>query len=167
MVPEPLTLKIEPKAVPVAAKLKSPASTPFTLSEKVTVYATREAFVGELLARLIEETVGAEVSMVMFKPGKEAVLTLPATSLAFAVSVCVPAVKADEVMLQLPSVAVAVPSTTVPPVSYNVTVDPASAVPVKVGVVLLVMLSTDDVPLSEPAVISGVEGAAGAVVSST
>jgi len=49
--------------------------------------------------------------------------------------------------------------------SKIVTVLPASAVPVKVGVVTLVILSVLDEPLSLAAVISGVEGAAGAVVS--
>ena len=41
----------------------------------------------------------------------------------------------------------------------------ASAVPVKVGVGLLVRLSEEELPLSEAAVRSGVEGAAGAVSS--
>ena len=42
---------------------------------------------------------------------------------------------------------------------------PASAVPVKVGVVSLVVLSVFDEPLSVPAVMSGALGALGAVVS--
>ena len=42
---------------------------------------------------------------------------------------------------------------------------PASAVPVKVGVVSVVTLSLFDGPVSEPAVKSGAEGAAGALVS--
>ena len=41
----------------------------------------------------------------------------------------------------------------------------ASAVPVKVGVLSLVILSVSELPVSVPAVISGVDGAAGAVVS--
>ncbi len=41
----------------------------------------------------------------------------------------------------------------------------ASAAPLKVGVVTLVMLSVDELPLSEAAMRSGVEGAAGATVS--
>jgi hypothetical protein len=69
------------------------------------------------------------------------VLALPAVSVALAVMVWVPELNAEEMMLQLPPVATAVPSTVVPSVSYKVTVLPASAVPVKVGVVLLVMLS--------------------------
>ncbi len=43
----------------------------------------------------------------------------------------------------------------------------ASAVPVKVGVVSDVMLSVDDEPVSDDAARSGVEGADGAVASTT
>ena len=69
-------------------------------------------------------------------------------------------------MLQLPEPsAVAVPSTVVPSVSYRVTVLLASAVPVKVGVVLLVLLSVDELPVSVAAVMSGALGAVGAVLS--
>ena len=50
-------------------------------------------------------------------------------------------------------------------VSYSLTVLPASAVPVKVGVVLLVMSSLLDTPVSLAAARSGAEGAAGARVS--
>ena len=57
-------------------------------------------------------------------------------------------------------VAMPVPTTVVP--SNRVTVLPASAVPVKVGMVTLVMLSVLDTPLSEAATRSGVAGAAGA-----
>lgn len=46
------------------------------------------------------------------------------------------------------------------------TVLPASAVPVKVGVVALVILSVFDVPVSLASARSGVDGAAGAVLSS-
>ena len=63
-------------------------------------------------------------------------------------------------MLQLPPVAVVVPST-VPSVSYKVTVLPASAVPVRVGVVSLVMLSVLEVPESDAKAKSGVDGAEG------
>jgi hypothetical protein len=42
---------------------------------------------------------------------------------------------------------------------------PASAVPVKVGVVLLVVLSVFELPVSVAAVISGTDGTAGVVVS--
>src|SRR5437867_3621531 len=51
--------------------------------------------------------------------------------------------------------------------SKIVTVLAASAVPVNVGVVILVLLSVLDDPVSLAAVKSGVEGAAGAVVSTS
>ena len=57
------------------------------------------------------------------------------------------------------------PNNVVPLVSYNLTVLLASAVPVKTGVLLLVMLSPLDVPLSLALVMSGALGAVGAVVS--
>ena len=58
------------------------------------------------------------------------------------------------------------PSTVVPLVSYSVTVAPDSAVPVKVGVVTLdVMSSLLETPRSVPLVRSGVDGAFGASVS--
>ena len=44
----------------------------------------------------------------------------------------------------------------------TVTVAFASEVPVNVGVLSFVILSVEDVPLSEPEAMSGVEGAAGA-----
>ena len=60
---------------------------------------------------------GADVSIVTESAG-EAVLTLPAASLALTVRVCAPAVSVLEVMLQLPEPsAVAVPSTVEPSVS--------------------------------------------------
>jgi len=62
----------------------------------------------------------------------------------------------------LPPVAVPLPLDT--PSTKIVTVLPASAVPVKVGEVLLVMLSPV-MPLSLPAANIGVEGAAGAELS--
>src|SRR5436190_1762464 len=49
--------------------------------------------------------------------------------------------------------------------SRTVTVLPASAVPVNVGVGLLVMLSVFELPVSVAAVMSGVDGAPGAVLS--
>ena len=71
-------------------------------------------------------------------------------------------------MVQLPEPSdVVVPNTVAPSVSYKVTTLFAVAVPLKTGVVLLVMLSELDVPESVPLVISGVLGPAGAVVSST
>ena len=68
--------------------------------------------------------------------------------------------------LPLPSATV-VPTTVVPSVSYNLSVAPTSAVPLKVGVVTLVMRSLLELPLSEAALRAGVEGAIGAVVSMT
>ena len=52
-----------------------------------------------------------------------------------------------------------------PPSTRISTVLPASAVPVKVGAVTLVMLSVLDNPVSLAAIKSGVEGTGGAVVS--
>src|SRR3569623_546523 len=51
-------------------------------------------------------------------------------------------------------------------VALSVTMLPASAVPLKVGVSSLVMLSLPDEPLSVPLVKSGVDGALGSEVSS-
>ena len=68
------------------------------------------------------------------------------------------------VKLQLPEpFAIVVPIDTPP--SYTVTVAFASAVPLKVGVVLLVRLSLDEVPLSDALSKSGVDGAEGAEAS--
>ena len=66
-------------------------------------------------------------------------------------------------MVHFPAAATPVPTTVVP--SYRVTVLLASAVPVKTGVVMLVMLSVLDLPVSDAAVISGADGATGAIVS--
>ena len=68
-------------------------------------------------------------------------------------TVCVPADSVELVMLQLPELsATPLPSTVVPLVSCSVTVAPASApLPMKVGVVTLVMLSVDDLPESDAA----------------
>ena len=70
------------------------------------------------------------------------------------------------VMDQLPlPLAVLIPSTVTPSVSYKVTVLPTSAVPVSTGVVTLVMLSLDELPVSLAAASAGAAGVAGAVVS--
>src|SRR3569833_951355 len=111
-------------------------------------------------------TVGATSTTVIARPD-EAEDILPAASVAFAVIVRPPADNADDVIDQLPPVAVALPSTVVPSVSLSVTVLPASAVPVNVGVVLLVILSEFDAPVSLTLVISGIDGALGDEVSST
>lgn len=119
----------------------------------------------KLDASLVIKSVGAVVSMVMLKL-LDALLTLPAASVALAVIVCGSALNIVDIMDQLPPVAIALPKTVVPSVSYKVTVAPSSAVPVKVGVVLLVRLSVPEVPLSLPVASAKDVGAAGAVWSS-
>src|SRR5437764_1314088 len=105
---------------------------------------------------------GAAVSMVTDRP-PEAVPVLPAASVALAVIVWLPEASVEVAMLQLPlPSAVPLPTWLAP--SYSVTVLPASAVPVKVGVATLVRLSVLDAPESEAVARSGAEGAAGAVV---
>ena len=95
---------------------------------------------------------GATVSMVT-DSALDAALTLPATSVALAVMLWTPFARVEAAMVHVPPVATPVPITVVP--SNKVTVLPASAVPVKVGVVTLVMLSVLDMPLSDAAVRSG------------
>src|SRR5205814_2229002 len=89
----------------------------------------------------------------------------PAASVAVAVMLYVPLLKVLVmvlVQLPLPS-AVAVPRRVLP--VKSLTVLSASAVPLKVGVVLLVRLSVLELPVSLAAVRSGVVGALGAPVS--
>src|SRR3569832_914188 len=109
---------------------------------------------------------GVTASMITVSPLDDA-LTLPAAAVAVAVTVCVPLVSAVVTMLHTPVVAsaLAVPSKVVPSVSYSATTAPASAVPVKVGVVTLVMRSVFEAPLSDEVDSVG-EGAAGAAESS-
>jgi hypothetical protein len=109
--------------------------------------------------------VGAVVSIVTAS-GDDAADTLPAASTAFAVNVWLPSASVPAVIDQVPPVAVAVPSTVVPFVSYKVTVLPLSAVPVMTGVAFAVMSSVFDEPLSLALPRSGVDGAFGAVWSS-
>ena len=66
-------------------------------------------------------------------------------------------------MVQEPPVAVAEPTADAP--SYRVPVFPASAVPLNVGVVSLVMSSIEEAPVSELATRSGVEGVDGGAVT--
>jgi hypothetical protein len=75
----------------------------------------------------------------------------------------VPAVSADDVMLQAPAAAVTDPTGVAS--LYNVTVEPVSAVPLNVGVVSDVRLSVELEPKSDAASRSGVDGVVGAVVS--
>lgn len=95
----------------------------------------------------------------------EALLLLPAESVALAVTECVPVPRAEVVTVHTPPVAVPLPTAAGP--SYTVTVAPDSAVPLKLGVASLVRLSVDDEPESEVLTRSGAEGAAGAVASQT
>ena len=62
-----------------------------------------------------------------------------------------------------PPSAVALPTWVAP--ANSVTFAPASALPLKDGAVVLVMLSLFDVPMSEAAAMSGVPGAVGAALS--
>ena len=124
--------------------------------------------VAKVLATLLvprAKALGAVVSTTTDKAA-EAVPTFPAASVALAVRVWLPLLSVDEVMLQLPPVAVPVPSTVVPSLSYKVTALPDSAVPVKMGAVTLVMLSVVELPESDALAKSGVLGDAGTVWSS-
>jgi hypothetical protein len=60
VVPLPVTLETEAPVTPVVVSEKSEESTPVTLCENVTVKSTEAAFVGVLLTRVMEETVGEE-----------------------------------------------------------------------------------------------------------
>ncbi len=113
--------------------LKSVLLKSVTASEKVMVTSEVSPALKAVSATTIT-TVGAVMSIVADKP-EEALLALPAVSVAFAVIVCEPSLSVEAVMLQLPlPSAVVVPSDVVPSVSYTVTIALASAVPVKVGV---------------------------------
>ena len=68
------------------------------------------------------------------------------------------------VKVQLPLLSAVVEPNELDPVN-NSTVLPASAVPVKVGVVSLVLLSVLEMPVSDEEARSGVEGGDGAVAS--
>ncbi len=116
-----------------------------------------------VLALLVIDSVGVVVSMVTDSP-LDAALTLPALSLALTERVCDPGARVLLVMDQTPPVAMATPSTVLS-VSYRVTVEPASAVPVMRGVVTLVMWSALEVPESLPALSTGVGGVGGVSVS--
>ncbi|KQY16639.1 hypothetical protein ASD28_22055 [Massilia sp. Root133] len=106
--------------------------------------------------------VGAVRSTVNVRP-PEAPLALPAASVTIVDTVCWPAPSVELVMLQVPPVATVLPSSVLP--SYRSTVAPASAVPVKVGVVAAVMPSLFDTPVSLAASSTGIDDAAGASVS--
>ena len=93
---------------------------------------------------------------------EDAALVFPAASVATAVIVCAPATSVVVVIDQAPAPSAFTDPIAVTP-SNRVTVLFASAVPVKVGVVTLVMLSELLPPLSEPAERSGMLGGAATV----
>ncbi len=140
------TVKLDPLTVPGVSASPNVADIALSIATDVAPSSGNSLFA---------VTVGAVVSMVTLT-AVEAELTLPAESVAFAVRLCVASVSVELVILQLPLVAVAVPSDVVPSVSNNSTVLSASAVPLTVGVVSLVEL---------PVVGEVIDGADGAVVS--
>ena len=95
--------------------VKSAVVKPVTASLKVKVTDEVSPMVSRLSATAMA-AVGALVSMVRLSPA-EAKDTLPAASAALAVRVCEPADRVEDVIDQLPPVAVPVPSTVVPSVS--------------------------------------------------
>src|SRR3954469_15896786 len=110
--------------------------------------------VSELSAVKVAGTaVGAVVSIVTARLA-EATLVLPAISVSLAVRVWLPLVSVELVIDQLPEPsATAVRADVLLLLSNSVPVPPASApLPVNTGVVLLVMLSVFDEPLSVAAV---------------
>src|SRR5690349_7582103 len=113
----------------------------------------------DVISSGVDGAAGATVSIVTDK-ACDGALTVPLLSFAVAVMVWMPFANVVEVMVQAPVVAlaVAVPITVVP--SYNVTVVPGVAVPVKLGRTVLVMLSVLETPVSDAVARSGVEGAA-------
>src|SRR5690349_13130479 len=96
--------------------------------------------------------------MVIDKPALAALLA--PLAVAMAVIECGPSDRTDVVIEYAPAVATPLPTTT--PSDRIDTVAPASAVPLKVGVLTLVMLSVLLVPASLELVMSGVEGTFGA-----
>ena len=106
--------------------------------------------------------VGAVVSMVILS-ALEATDVLPALSVWVAVMVYMASERTDELMVTLDALQVPLPSSVAP--LNRLTVSPLTHEIVKFGVVVLVTSSVEDVPVSVPAVISGVPGAADAVVS--
>ena len=103
-----------------------------------------------------------EVAMVTERVEESAEI-FPAGSVCKALIVCEPCESADEVIVTVLPEQVPVPKTV--ELSFRETVAPLSQDIVKSGVVLEVTLSVDDEPVSVPAVMSGVPGADGAVVS--
>ncbi len=90
---------------------------------------------------------------------------MPAASFVFTVRECVPLDKGDEVNVHVPPAPEVVePSSVTPSVSYSVTFEAASAVPLMVGVASFVMPSELETPVSLDG-LSTALGAAGAVRS--
>ena len=112
----------------------------------------------------VDGAAGANVSMVIDILG-DAASAFPAASNAFAVTEYVPSEASESsVKTQFPLLSACVVPTELFPANAS-TVLLASAVPVKVGVVSLVMLSVFEDPVSEAASRSGVVGGEGADVS--
>ena len=120
--------------------------------------ATEEASNDPFTNRFVPPVGGAVVASTLMLNRDDAVLTLPATSVALAVKLCVPADSSVVATLQAPlAFAFAVPTCVVP--SNNLTVLPASAEPDNVRALAVVILSPR-VPVSGVnAVILGADGA--------
>ena len=104
----------------------------------------------------VDGAAGAAVSIVRLSAA-EATLSLPAASVAVAVRLCAPLPSAVLVIIHAP-LPWQPPRPRIVAPSLSVTVLPAAAVPLTVGVVSLVTLSVAEVPLSEPAARSGSTG---------
>src|SRR5205809_1837684 len=97
--------------------------------------------------------------------GPESGPWFPATSRARAVKLYVPGVNVLLVMVQAPVWALDVVEPTTTALASNSTMALGIAVPLKVGVVSVVLLSVLDGPVSDAGSRSGTDGAVGAVVS--
>jgi hypothetical protein len=105
---------------------------------------------------------GARVSIVMLK-ALDTAETLPAKSVAIAVMLWVPSPRALVMTVALPLLATALPTRLL--LSKMVTMRPEVAETVNVGVLMLVMLSELETPVSLAVVRLGVPGAEGTAVS--
>ncbi len=130
----------------------------YAIAEAEVTLVMREDAVG-----VTDERVGTVVSMVMDR-FEDTVETLPAESVCFAfMVVCAPSDNVEAAIVTVDEAQV--PEPTEVTLSYNVTVLPVTQEIVNDGVTFEVMLSVADVPLSVPAVMSGVPGAESAVAS--
>src|ERR1051325_11306904 len=139
----------------------SPIVKPLTGSLNATVTGIGVVAVGLPTPEDID-TVGFTVSMTKANAPDDPEV-LPARSVARAVTLYGLSASRLLVILQLPPLATPLPTGLAP--ANNWTVLPASAVPVKFGVFLLVMPSELDVPLSSAGFSTGVDGAFGGSVS--